>query len=615
MGQVTIYKNTTSVHDPHYVSVEKIVERIRDGNSRELIEKIRAADDKERQELKKQLPAISFSGEFFKRADSALIKHSGYVAIDIDKILSVHTVKEEMSRNKHTMICFISPSGNGLKVIFKIPANIAEHARRCKAITKYITTHKVDEFTDVSRLCYESYDPDIYYNPDSDIFMGIIPEEKKPIPKVVNGKQITNASKVIDILEKCYEKKGEFYADGNKHKYLVAIASGCNRGGVPESWCASELKSRYSGKASYVAPEDFDKIASSIYTTYASQYGISYFTENEERSIATGEVRQPEEDFVSKDFVKIENIEDDMWHTFEMGLDKGESTYFKELDEHFRLKRGELTLFHGITNHGKSTFVMQMCLLKSVRDGYRWVFFSPEQHPPEDFFNDLVHMYIGKTTVPGNFQMSREEYTEGMSFINEHFVLINAHDDSPTPDFIITRFAMAIDEYKVDGCIIDPYNQMVNDIIKNSGGREDQYLSSFLSKYKRFAQTRNIFMLVITHPKGDIKKDKDGNYEIPDIYNLSGGAMWSNKCDNVVCVYRPYWNTDRDNASVWVESQKIKKQRLCGRPGKTVMVFDWKTLRYNEASEVSPLNPIKLERKAEKAESEFDWNDKDDAPF
>ena len=612
MAQVTIYRNTTSTKDPHYVSVETIVGRIRDGNSREMIEKIRAADDNERKKLKKQLPAISFSGIFSKRADSAILKHTGYIALDLDKILSVHDVKKEMSRDKHTMVCFISPSGNGLKVIFKIPANTGEHERRCKAITKYITAHKVDELTDVSRLCYESYDPDIYYNPDSDLFMDIIPEEKKVVPKIIDGKRMTDPAKVVDILEKWQEKKREYYADGNKHKYLVAMASGCNRGGVSESRCAGELQYRFSGRASFVAPEDFDKITSSIYNTYTHQHGITYFTENEERSVATGKVRQPEEDFSSKDFVKVENIEDDMWHTFDTGLDKGETTYFKEFDEHYRLKRGELTLFHGITNHGKSTFVMQMCLLKSIRDGYRWVFFSPEQHPPEDFFNDLVHMYIGKTTTPSKFQMSREEYTEGMAFINEHFVLITAHDDSPTPDFIMTRFAMAIDEYKVDGCIIDPYNQMVNDIIKNSGGREDQYLSSFLSKYKRFAQTRNIFMLVITHPKGDIKKDKDGNYEIPDIYNLSGGAMWSNKCDNVVCVYRPYWNTDRDNPMVWVESQKIKKQRLCGRPGKTIMEFDWKTLRYNEASEISPLNPIKIAKKADK---DFDWHDKDDPPF
>jgi len=619
-GIITVFRNVVAVDEPFYVRVDVVVDRIRDGNSKKIIEVVRSKETKKEKDIVKQnLPSILFSGAFKRRANNAIIQHSGYVAIDFDNV-DIEKVKGELIKDKYVCVCFVSPGGKGIKAVVKIPPNIKEHPFRCMAITKHFENYKidVDEFKDVARICYESYDPDVYYNPDSKVFMGIEePPKNKPM-SVTSGDIITDVVKVVDILDKYYNKKGYYYADGNKHQYAVAIAAGVNRGGLPEVACANELIRRYTNKASYVEPEDFRKIASDIYRTQASCSGSSYFNTIEERNVSTGRVAEPEFKPVNiEDFVTVDNVRDDMLKLFRDGLDKGETTYFEELDEHYRMKRGELTLFHGITNHGKSTFVMQLCLLKSINDGYRWAFFSPEQNPPSDFFNDLIHMYVGKTTLPGNYQMSMEEYEGAMDFVSRHFILLNPKDDSPTPDFLMRMFAVAVDTHKADGCIIDPYNQMINDIVKNAGGREDQYLSSFLSKYKWFAQKRNIFMFIITHPKGDIRKDKEGNYEIPDIYNLAGGAMWSNKCDNVVCVYRPYWNAQRDNPSVWIESQKIKKQKLCGRPGKAVMGFNWKTCRYNEVAKKSPFDKGEVVEDEVVVNADL-WYEKDnekEAPF
>jgi len=592
-GVITIFRNRMDVDNPYLFTVSGIVDRIRDGNSKELVEEIRMAPTKdEKNELKKMLPSILFSGRFSRRANDAVKAHSGYVAIDFDDI-DVGVVKGKLMLDEYTHACFVSPGGGGVKLIIRIPPSLKEHSDRCRAITTYFKKkgYVVDEFRDIARICYESYDPYIHYNPDSKVFDGIEKLPEKKLTSIAPGDIITDPVLVSDILHKYYTSRGQHYVDGNKHNFLVHIASGFNRGGLPEVSCAREMRRRYQNAASPVDSEDFDVLARDIYRLHAASHGVSYFNKVEERSIATGKVVEPSmEDVTVEDFITVDDVRDDMLKVFKNGLDRGETTYFEELDEHYRMKRGELTLWHGITNHGKSTFVMQLCLLKSINDGYKWVFFSPEQNPPSDFFHDLVQMYVGKTTLPGDFQMSLDEYNEAVDFVREHFILINPRDSSPTPKFLMTRFAVAIDTHKADGCIIDPYNQMINDIVGSSGGREDQYLSSFLSNYKWFAQKRNIFMFIITHPKGDIRKDKEGNYEIPDIYNLAGGAMWSNKCDNVVCVYRPYWNTQRDDVSVWIESQKIKKQKLCGRPGKTVMGFNWKTCRYNEVAKKSPFD-------------------------
>ena len=115
--------------------------------------------------MKKQLPSICFSGIFEKRANNAIKEHSGLVCLDFDHIEDIQKFKDRFKNDKHVMMAFVSPSGDGLKVVIKIPANINSHADSCRALKQYFHDDKLDDFKDVARVCYESYDSDIYYNP------------------------------------------------------------------------------------------------------------------------------------------------------------------------------------------------------------------------------------------------------------------------------------------------------------------------------------------------------------------------------------------------------------------------------------------------------------------
>ncbi len=67
---ITIFKNIKETEAPFYRDISDILERIKLGSSKELIKSIRKEKDKSsRQELKKRLPAICFSGTFNKRQD------------------------------------------------------------------------------------------------------------------------------------------------------------------------------------------------------------------------------------------------------------------------------------------------------------------------------------------------------------------------------------------------------------------------------------------------------------------------------------------------------------------------------------------------------------------
>ena len=122
--RITIFKSVKDTSIPFYRNVDVILERIKDGKSRELIQKIRKEQDKEKRNLlKQQLPAICFSGEFSERKDKSILKHSGLICLDFDGFESKDLLlkkKKELTNDKFTYSVFISPSGNGLKVLVKI---------------------------------------------------------------------------------------------------------------------------------------------------------------------------------------------------------------------------------------------------------------------------------------------------------------------------------------------------------------------------------------------------------------------------------------------------------------------------------------------------------------
>ena len=64
---VTIYRNIWAKEekDAHYITIDKALERIKNGNSKQAVEEIRLQLDKERKNsLKNNLPCVCFSGKF-----------------------------------------------------------------------------------------------------------------------------------------------------------------------------------------------------------------------------------------------------------------------------------------------------------------------------------------------------------------------------------------------------------------------------------------------------------------------------------------------------------------------------------------------------------------------
>jgi len=281
---ITIFKNIKEVDAPFYRDVSVALDRIKSGANKDTIKIIRSCKDKgERNEYKKLLPAICFSGQFNKRSDSSLILHSGIICLDFDdyeKKKDMLQDKEMLCKDKYVYSVFISPSGNGLKVLIKIPQDPDNHVNYFNALSKHFDSQHFDKTCkNLSRVCYESYDPLIYINENSSVWDKIDEPEYKEVNTYRDRPTIpiTDENKVVDILVKWWTKKYPM-VEGQRNQNVFILAMAFNDYGINKS-LAGYVLSQY-------VTEDFThaEIDRTINSAYANtqNFGTKYY-EDEDR--------------------------------------------------------------------------------------------------------------------------------------------------------------------------------------------------------------------------------------------------------------------------------------------------------------------------------------------
>jgi len=277
--RITIFKSVKDTSIPFYRNVDVILDRIKDGKSKELILKIRKEQDKEKRNLlKQQLPAICFSGEFSERKDKSILNHSGLICLDFDGFSSkdlLHKKKKELTKDKFTYSVFISPSGNGLKVLVKIPKEIENHKRYFLSLQDYYNCEEFDiTCKNISRVCYESFDDDLYINTDSEEYTSV---------EVVNHEQyeynitpatlvVEDENEIIKRLKTWWENKYGM-VEGQRNNNIFILAAAMNDFGVDKNQ-ATFAMSEYVGNGF-----SFNELNTTINSAYqnTSSFNSKYF--------------------------------------------------------------------------------------------------------------------------------------------------------------------------------------------------------------------------------------------------------------------------------------------------------------------------------------------------
>ena len=302
--EITIFKDIKETSQPFYRTIDVVLERIKQGSSRELVKQIRGEKDKtKRNVLKQSLPAICFSGKFSKRSDSSITDHSGFICLDFDGYKSNKDLleeKERLSKDKYVYSVFVSPSGKGLKALVKIPTDLDNHKNYFNSLENYFNSEYFDTTSkNISRVCYESYDPLIFINELSNTWDTI---NEKDYQEVVKHRDvptipITDENKIIEILVKWWENKYGLKS-GERNNNIYVLAAAFNDFGINQT-LAEYVMSNYSS-------EDFpdSEIKRTIDSAYSQKqnFGTKYY-EDEEK---VGQVKQKIRRGLSKKEIKIQ---------------------------------------------------------------------------------------------------------------------------------------------------------------------------------------------------------------------------------------------------------------------------------------------------------------------
>lgn len=283
----------------------------------------------------------------------------------------------------------------------------------------------------------------------------------------------------------------------------------------------------------------------------------------------------PRLDF-KKGIYRVSDVSREMDHTFRHGKARGITTHVRDLDNHFSWKVGDLTCVTGYPQNGKTEFTLFLMLLKSIYEGWRWIIFSPENYPADELFDTLIHTYIGRSVDPTyRDQMPFDQYRLGKEFIDAHFVYVYPNEPH-TPEVIREYVAYLTAEEKFNGTLKDPWNKMIH----TYSGREDQYLASQFPLEQKMSRELGLCSVITAHPKSPGTLKPTDSYPAPNQYSLSGGQMWDNMFDNILCIHRPDYLQDRASTRTEFHSLKIKKQKLVGIPGTVEFDFERRSNRY-----------------------------------
>ncbi len=200
------------------------------------IMKAKGAED-EANRIKSNLPCFTISAEYTdSRKVENLTRYLGYVHLDYDKLDDPSKVKSKVELVPYTYSAFISPSGNGLKVIVPVDSGEDDHLNAFNAVKEYydsvVGVTSDPTVKDILRLCFVSYDPDLYLNTEANTFI---------LPKDLGGDAIPDLGWISSFTNAKVR-----FEEGSRNQFVYQLACNANRYGIDKQdvmdYCSSLIR-------------------------------------------------------------------------------------------------------------------------------------------------------------------------------------------------------------------------------------------------------------------------------------------------------------------------------------------------------------------------------------
>lgn len=408
-SSISLYEKINYINSKETIPFDLFLDGVEGGHWEDLVNDVRLG-----KQDKKSMPSVTISGKFKKREDGDIDQHSGFIGIDIDDC-DVNEIKEKLRADKYIYAAFVSISGRGVCVIFKI--NSAKHREAFQGISEYLYTNYkiVCDPTSInpSRARFISYDPHLYRNVNADKFLQY-PKEKPPkkIDKVLY--QTDDFQRLLkEVIQRRLDITGGYY---NWLRVGFAIAHKFGEAGREYFHMISQFNSTYDGRGcdrqftACLKAHGSNSTTISTFYLYCKQAGLEVYSERTKKiaySASQGKKSGLSVKDIAANLLKWEGItdaEDLINQVINDNIDLNEDTLIDQLElymrQHYEMRRNEITRF--IECNGK---ILQQRDLNSI--------YLKAKKVLDKVSYDLVERLINSDFVP--------DYNPFQEFFKKHY--------------------------------------------------------------------------------------------------------------------------------------------------------------------------------------------------
>ena len=244
----------------------------------------------------------------------------------------------------------------------------------------------------------------------------------------------------------------------------------------------------------------------------------------------------------------FKDVEDEIKDFVQHGFKPGYQVGLQNFDEIFSTYTAQFITVTGIPSSGKSDFVDQMAIGYNKNYNWKTAFASPENQPTYLHAHKLMRkLWQDMPSIKDTIKWNNIS-----NHINDNFFFIDM--ERYTLDSVLRKGAELVKRKGIKCLIIDPYNKIRD--IDSKTEDVNRYTMEYLTKIEIFAKKYDVLVIIVAHPT-KMYRDKDGNLEEPNMYNIKGGGEWYDASYHGLLVHRNY-----EQKTVKVKVLKVKFQNL-----------------------------------------------------
>lgn len=241
---------------------------------------------------------------------------------------------------------------------------------------------------------------------------------------------------------------------------------------------------------------------------------------------------------------------------------------FPGLAEHYRLRLGDFAVVTGMPGSGKSAFVDDLACRMASR--HRWpVCFAAFEQIPQLDHRRLLRSWYGGGLVKS---LDAETLERADRWINQWFsFIVPSDEEDATLAWLMARMAAAATRHGARLFVIDPWNELEHD--RPDGMTLTEYVGRALREFRAFARRYEAHVILVAHP-AKMRRDPDGRYPVPTLYDISDSAHFYNRCDVGAVVHR------KSDDETLIRVAKSRYHDQIGVPGDLSVRYVWQKATY-----------------------------------